>query len=300
MGCETFILGGDWNRTWDTNIDVLDMAAIPSKLRSEKLKKMCETLKITDPYQVLYPNKLEYTYIPAALHHTNRSRIDFFCVLTVVINNIQNWTINNALSSTNFDHKGILLDFRKKVNFIKNMQIRNSNIKNELVRASALAAAVKCYIHHSLIDEILTLQKKTDTLRIVGSIYSSLERIQCNTIKLSGEPDNIILKNTIEGDKNALKEILTDLPSFIWLESLNLSCGAEFFFEALCCGVREACLKQQNYLFKSCTAFRISLEKEINVLKQAPIENRNQINLKECTLEVHNVYCLLSLGEGIS
>ena len=36
MGCETFILGGDWNRTWDTNIDVLDMAAIPSKLRSEK------------------------------------------------------------------------------------------------------------------------------------------------------------------------------------------------------------------------------------------------------------------------
>ena len=90
MGCETFILGGDWNRTWDTNIDVLDMAAIPSKLRSEKFKKMCKTLKITDPYQVLYPNKLEYTYIPAALHHTNRSRINFFCVLTVVINNIQN------------------------------------------------------------------------------------------------------------------------------------------------------------------------------------------------------------------
>ena len=119
MGCETFILGGDWNRTWDTNIDVLDMAAIPSKLRSEKLKKMCETLKITDPYQVLYPNKLEYTYIPAALHHTNRSRIDFFCVSTAVINNIQNWTINNALSSTNFNHKGILLDFRKKVNFRK-------------------------------------------------------------------------------------------------------------------------------------------------------------------------------------
>ena len=39
------------------------------------------------------------------------------------------------------------------------MQIRNSNIKNELVRASALAAAVECYIHHSLIDEVLTLKK---------------------------------------------------------------------------------------------------------------------------------------------
>ena len=168
------------------------------------------------------------------------------------------------------------------------MQIRNSNIKNELVRASALAAAVEFYIHHSLIDKILTVQKKTDTLRTVGSINTSLERIHSNTIKLSGEPENINLKNTIEGEKNSLKDILTDLPSFIWLETLNLLCGAEFFFEALCCSIREACLKQQNYLFKSGTAFRISLEKEINILKQAPVENRNQINLKEHALALHN------------
>ena len=130
--------------------------------------------------------------------------------------------------------------------------------------------------------------KKTDILRTVGSIYTSLESIHSNTIKLSGEPENINLKYTIEGEKNSLKDILTDLPSFIWLETLNLSCGAEFFFEALCCGVREACLKQQNYLFKAGTAFWISLEKEINILKQAPVENRNQINLKERALALPN------------
>ena len=157
------------------------------------------------------------------------------------------------------------------------------------MRASTLAASVECYIHHSIIDEILTVQKKTDILRTVGSIYTSLERIHSNTIKLSGEPENINLKNTIEGEKNSLKDILTDLPSFIWLETLNLSCGAEFFFEALCCGVREGRLKQQNYLFKAGTTFRISLEKEINILKQAPVEkNRNQINLKERALALHN------------
>ena len=91
----------------DTNLDVLDMATIPSKLRSEKLKKMCEKLKITDSYRVLYLNKLDYTYIPAALHHTNCSRLDFFCVSTAIIKNIQNCTIDNALASTVFDHKGI-------------------------------------------------------------------------------------------------------------------------------------------------------------------------------------------------
>ena len=119
MGCEKIILGGDGKCMWecspvDTNLDVLDMAAIPSKLRSEKLKKMCEKLKITDSYRVLYLNKLDYTYIPAALHHTNCSRLDFFCVSTAIIKNIPNCTIDNALASTVFDHKGILLDFRRK------------------------------------------------------------------------------------------------------------------------------------------------------------------------------------------
>ena len=113
---------------------------------------MCEKLRITDLYRVLYPNKLDYTYIPTALNHTNRSRLDFFCVSTAFIKDIQNCTIDNALASTVFDHKGILLDFRRKKNYRKNMQIRNSNIKNKLVRASALAASVECYIHPSIID----------------------------------------------------------------------------------------------------------------------------------------------------
>ena len=50
MGCEKIILGGDGKCMWecspvDTNLDVLDMAAIPSKLRSEKLKKCAKNLK---------------------------------------------------------------------------------------------------------------------------------------------------------------------------------------------------------------------------------------------------------------
>ena len=43
MRKEKIILGGDWNCTWDerdaaSNIDCFDMAAIPSRRRSEKLK----------------------------------------------------------------------------------------------------------------------------------------------------------------------------------------------------------------------------------------------------------------------
>ena len=122
--CESTILGGDWNCTWDcagvdSNIDVLDMASIPSKNRSERLKKLCNSLKLTDPYRVLYPTKRDFTYIPAILQNTNHSHLDFFCISKTLINKVGNCTIDGALSSTVFDHKGILLDFQKKVNFKK-------------------------------------------------------------------------------------------------------------------------------------------------------------------------------------
>ena len=91
-----------------------------------------------------------------------------------------------------------------------------------------------------------------------------------------GDLNNNILKNTIDGEKNILKENVLDLPNFNWLENLELTCYAEFFFEALCCGVREAGLKQQNLLFKSGTAFRTSLEKELNILKQNAVETKTR------------------------
>ena len=66
LNCEGIVLGGDWNctvdiRGVDSNIDVVNMASIPSKLRSEKLNKISRNLKLTDPYRFLYPNKTEFT-----------------------------------------------------------------------------------------------------------------------------------------------------------------------------------------------------------------------------------------------
>jgi len=85
MQNNTIILGGDWNCTWDTrgvdlNIDCLNMAAIPSKRRSEKLKNLSAHFKLTEPYRAIHPNRREYTYIPAVRENTNRSRLDFFLI----------------------------------------------------------------------------------------------------------------------------------------------------------------------------------------------------------------------------
>ena len=151
------ILGGDWNCTWDcrnvdVNVDVLDMVSIPSKRRSEKLKQMCNGLGLTDPFRVLYPNKKDYSYVPAVLQYTNRSRLDFFCNSKKLTNIIKNSTIENSLNSTVFDHKAINLDFKCKIKPRKNMQVRNFNLKNNLIVTAISNAAVECYLQHAAIN----------------------------------------------------------------------------------------------------------------------------------------------------
>ena len=101
LNTEKIILGGDWNctvdcRNVDLNIDVLNMAGIPSKLRSEKVKNVFSKYKLTDPYRYFYPNKRDFTYIPGNLDATNRSRLDVFGVMETLVTKIGSCCISNA------------------------------------------------------------------------------------------------------------------------------------------------------------------------------------------------------------
>ena len=65
MGNENVILGGDWNATWDNsradkNLDVLNMTAIPSYIRSNAILKMSGKLKLMDPYRIFYPDRRQF------------------------------------------------------------------------------------------------------------------------------------------------------------------------------------------------------------------------------------------------
>ena len=97
MGNENVILGGDWNATWDNsradkNLDVLNMTAIPSYIRSNAVLKMSGKLKLTDPYRIFYPDRRDFTFIPSAVGQNNRSRLDFFLVSESVSDKLVNCT----------------------------------------------------------------------------------------------------------------------------------------------------------------------------------------------------------------
>jgi exonuclease III len=113
------ILAGDWNATWDprpanNNIDVINMANIPSKVRTESIRKLANNLGLTDPFRALNPVRREFTYIPNARLNLNRSRIDFFLISSTLLPVTLNASINDTLSSTAFDHKKIRLEIGKK------------------------------------------------------------------------------------------------------------------------------------------------------------------------------------------
>jgi exonuclease III len=119
LGNKHVILGGDFNATFDNsrvedNIDILNMANIPSVRRSNRILEMCAALDLTDPYRIIYPFTREFTFTPHGVEQLNRSRLDFFLVSKDLCANLVNVIIPHSLSSSTFDHKPVHLLYHKK------------------------------------------------------------------------------------------------------------------------------------------------------------------------------------------
>ena len=62
--------------------------------------------------------------------------------------------------------------------------------------------------------------------------------------------EDYIQDNTILGIMADNDQLFNELPPIQPLVDADISCTAEFFFEALCCATREAALKQQSAIYK--------------------------------------------------
>jgi exonuclease III len=108
-----FLLGGDWNTTWDnsppeTNIDVHNMARTPNAANGKLLRNMAELFALTDPFRAINPNKSAFSYSPFGTQRKNCSRIDFFLISTDLLSAVTKCDIFSAQLSNMFDHKPIV------------------------------------------------------------------------------------------------------------------------------------------------------------------------------------------------
>ena len=287
------ILGGDWNCTWDSsevedNLDVLNMAAIPSKRRSEKLRWLSDANNLIDPFRALNPEKREFTYVPAVREYNNRSRLDFFLVSDTLLGKIENCNVAESLASTVFDHKAIHLSFVKKIKpNSKNKQILSKFLNNTEMCNTINLAATECHLHHITINNEFSQQHHNTALLALGRCSALLRTINNLRSKEIIEQNNNIITLELEGARTNLTIEMQTLPPRELLETQPKNCDDEFFFEALCNEIRNAALNQQSILFKQEIALETKLKNEITELKKNLTVNQNEIFAKERLLTEH-------------
>jgi exonuclease III len=77
------ILCGDWNTTFSClplqeNPDIINMSDLPNSKHAKLVRNICNEFKLTDPFRILWPNKIDFSYAPWGNVRNNRSRLDFF------------------------------------------------------------------------------------------------------------------------------------------------------------------------------------------------------------------------------
>ena len=188
--------------------------------------------------------------------------------------------ISNALTNPAFDHKEIVINFKKNCPYPKNKQVQNNSIKDKFVKITVKLAAYECYLHHLVPDPNITQEFVNDNLIHIGRALALINQLNETRLEFSRAEDDMLRarSNDLETE---LDEIVDNLPGIRILEEGVLSCSPEFFFEALCCVTREAAVKQQDFIYKLKTETEKNLNAELFVLKQDPINNQNIINRKE-------------------
>jgi len=281
------LMGGDWNLTLDIsepniNIDVLNMAAIPSRRRSQKLIEIAQNNSLRCPYRSLYPDKKEYTFIPSAQNARNRSRLDFFLCSESLINQVTKCIIPPGLSSTVFDHKEIQVVFGK-LRGKKNYEVvKNCVLAGDTLEDYVFAAVTECYIQHATIGATLSMDRKEQLLNKIGTILECLKQIDDRRLEhltnmAAGEFDASELKEQV-------RTLRADLPGIEFFENLSLSCTEENFFEVIVMQIKSNVLSFQDRFFKLRRAKVNYLSGQIKALKRDFDANRILILEKERAL----------------
>ena len=112
------VIGGDWNATLSTapvqsNLDVANMANIPSAMRSERINALSTEFDLMDPFRYVNPTLRDYSYEPHGSLRRNRSRLDYFLVSEAIANQIKKCFISDKLFKKSFDHRTVVLQMGK-------------------------------------------------------------------------------------------------------------------------------------------------------------------------------------------
>jgi hypothetical protein len=296
------IMGGDFNATWDgqdvdDNIDILNMTNIPSKFRSDKFNWVANNNELTDPYRYLNPSKRDFTYIPNARQHFNRSRIDFFLVTTSLCGKYINCDIEQTLTTSAFDHKMVSLDFSRGGKKVHNNTIKNQMLSDPLFTSKIRATVLECHLQH-VDPDVFPPFRKRELLETIGMVHNKINLV--NSLRNNNYYDNQGIGHQISGLLMEIEEIFETLPDHEFFEGLEKNCEKDHFFEVLVMNLKNNALAQQKKIYDAKNRSKMILSNKLRELKKDFIRNKYEIleleqkmvalNEKEIREELENMY----------
>jgi exonuclease III len=282
------IAGGDWNCTYSSspleqNIDCLNMRRPPNLNHSNKLEELCNTHDMSDPFRFLYPDKLEFTYVPRTPNAINKSRLDYFIISDCLLDSVSDCVVAPNVQSKLFDHKAVEINFNKPVPVgKKTLAISNKELDDDLLEYLVAATLCETYLIHSL--EVRLGRFTTEELLGFCGRTKALIR-QC------GPPLEYIIgleitQNIIVTRANCLTrlQILKNSLNIPEVENIQLNCDPDVFFETLMLNLKNEVISHQSFMRKKKFEKIENLKKEIIILKDNYILNENLILEKELLL----------------
>jgi exonuclease III len=249
------VLGGDWNTTWDnstpaTNPDIINMCNTPNQANGRLLNQLSINHNLCDPYRVLNPDLIDFTYVPFGPTRINRSRLDFFVVSSNILQQIESCEIRKSTLGKHFDHKPVFLKFKSAIQVPRNNSLRSSFLDDNAVTMSAELSALQVY------NRYINFAGLHDLAVQMPQTISRLKEIFLNYMETDKKKSDLQTLNEIE---HRLSEIFDDfnrergfLPNLEYFSELPTICTKKEFFTELTAFFSEKVAKTQ-YNLKSKT-----------------------------------------------
>jgi exonuclease III len=290
LGQYPIILGGDWNCTVsqdpvNTNVDCLNMVALPNARHSLYLDELCQNLDLLDPYRGLFPNRKDYTYIPRSVLGENRSRIDFFLTSREIFHNVTDCEILPAMQSKLFDHRAIVLNFYKK----KKTKSNRSSISGKILNYPDLdfivkTATAECYIHNIDADMVEGFNRDR-LLEIIGLTWLQIKSLgppfkASAPFEFTDEEVNV---------RNLTRVRITNLLNSLHihdLQNLPLTVDCSIFLETLLNSIKNEVCSYQHFISVQKNKLCHKTVDEIRIEKSGPAPDFSKIkNLEKILLD---------------
>jgi len=278
----TIIMGGDWNTLWlseDPNIEAFNMAGFPNRIHAGMLAEIAENFELSDPFRILNPTKLDYTYIPFGNTRQNRSRLDFFVVSNNLLNSVKSCRSSDSLLTKMFDHKSVSLFLGKIDNpVILPPHLKNTDLDHPLLVSSVTVAAYKTTIL------ALDTANNPQNLLLFNQNIALIRQLEQMNINLAASLINDSKQglNTRETEEHftfhvaGIDEITARLSNYSELQNCAFRCNRTILFEMIAEYVKKAAIRAQNTLGKCRT-----IRKRALCVKKKDLEENFAANIND-------------------